>query len=158
MRVVVFGRGDGSASASSSTRSKLATRCAPWCAHKGQLPFQKSTDAAHRFRRRLAPLVAQTVVRGADVVVTAIGNRTIDEGVSVRTEATRQIIDGMNVHGVPRLLARLVGWTCCRTGPAAARRALAEAGSEHVFADHRGAWQHVEASGIDYTLACPARS
>ena len=48
---------------------------------------------------RVVVLVMQTVLRGADVVVSAIGNRNYDEGITLRTDATRQILEGLNVHG-----------------------------------------------------------
>ncbi len=103
----------------------------------------------------LQPFVAEGAVRGADAVVSAIGSRESDRPVTLRTEATRAILAGMAVHGVFRLvLIGSAGLLPAADGTLRGETRLPP-GLTHVFADHRGAWELVAASGLDWTLVCP---
>jgi uncharacterized protein YbjT (DUF2867 family) len=122
-----------------------------------EVPFRRSSSLHIDVGDVLAPLVPVMVVRGADVVVSTLGNRCRDEGITPRTDATRQILEAMNVHGISRiLLVSSAGVLPDEPGGLPGER-FVEPGLEHVFADHRGAWGLVEQSGIDFTLACPPR-
>jgi uncharacterized protein len=119
-----------------------------------EVPFRRSSNLHIDVGDVLAPLVPAMVVRGADVVVSTLGSRRRDEGITLRTDATRQILEAMNVHGISRIL--LVSSAGVLSGGLLGEHCV-ELGLEHVVADHRGAWGLVERSGIDFTLACPPR-
>jgi putative NADH-flavin reductase len=154
MRVVVFGAGGRVGQRVVEYALEAGHEVRAVVRNKGELPFTKTKTLHIDLGDVLAPLATQTVLRGADVAVSAIGNRLYDEGITLRTDATRQIIEAMNVHGVPRLIlvssAGVLPWK-----PGVLRgEFFVEPGFEHVFADHKGAWELVEKSGVDYTLAC----
>jgi putative NADH-flavin reductase len=157
MRVVVFGAGGRVGQRVVEYAHEAGHEVRAVVRNKGELPFTKSKTLHIDLGDVLAPLVTQTVLRGANVVVSAIGNRNYDEGITLRTDATRQILEGMNVHGVPRLiLVSAAGILPYKPGVLRGEF-FVEPGFEHVFADHKGAWEQVEKSGVDYTLACPPK-
>jgi uncharacterized protein len=157
MRVVVFGAGGRVGQRVVEYALEAGHEVRAVVRNKGQLPFSKTKMLHIDLGDVMAPLVTQTVLRGADAVVSAIGNRLYDDGITLRTDATRQILEGMNVHGVPRfVLVSAAGVLPYKPGVLRGEFYV-EPGFESVFADHKGAWQLVEASGIDYTLACPPK-
>jgi uncharacterized protein YbjT (DUF2867 family) len=152
MRVVVFGaagrvgRRVVEYALEAGHEVRAVVRTAP------QVPFPAS-DRLHLDRGDATdPLVAAMCVRGAGAVVSAVGNGVPEAGVQLRTEATRRILAAMDVHGVPRFV--LVSAAAVLPGPWAADETP---GLAALIADHRGAWAAVEASGVDYTLACADR-
>jgi uncharacterized protein len=94
-------------------------------------------------------------IRGADVVVSAIGARDATHPVSVVTEATRAIIAGMKAEGVQRLIT--VG--AAGLLPHAAGGLTGEHGLppflRHAFEDHRGALWGLQESELDWVVVCP---
>jgi putative NADH-flavin reductase len=157
MRVVVFGAGGRVGQRVVEYAHEAGYEVRAVVRNKGELPFSKSRTLHIDLGDVLAPLVTQTSLRGADVVVSAIGNRAYDEGQTLRTDATRQILEGMNVHSVPRLVLVSAAGVLQYILGVLRGEFFVEPGFEHVFADHRGAWQLVEQSGVDYTLACPPK-
>jgi putative NADH-flavin reductase len=157
MRVVVFGAGGRVGQRVVEYALEAGHEVRAVVRSKGEFPFQKSKTLHIDVGDVLAPLVTQTVVRGANAVVSTIGNRLYDEGITLRADATRQILEAMNVHGVPRLLLVSSAGVLPYKPGVLRGEFFVEPGFEHVFADHRGAWNRVEQSGIDFTLACPAK-
>jgi uncharacterized protein len=94
-------------------------------------------------------------IRGADVVVSAIGARDATHPVSVVTEATRAIIAAMKAEGVQRLIT--VG--AAGLLPHAAGGLTGEHGLppflRHAFEDHRGALWGLQESELDWVVVCP---
>jgi putative NADH-flavin reductase len=106
----------------------------------------------------LAPSVAEGLVRGADAVVSAVGDPPGTAPRTLRTEAVRAVVRAMDVHGIPRIVvigAALV-LPADETGVALAGERLACDGAPAaLLADHRGAWEALRDSGLDWTLICP---
>ena len=97
----------------------------------------------------------------ADAIsVTRAGHRTFFKWHRGRRRGTdpvftgRRIIEGMNVHAVPRLILVSTAGVLPYKPGVLRGEFFVEPGFEHVFADHKGAWELVEKSGVDYTLAC----
>jgi uncharacterized protein len=157
LRVVVFGAGGRVGRRVVEYALEAGHEVRAIVRNKGELPFEHSESLHIDLGDALAPLVPQTVIRGADVVVSAIGSRVYDEGVTLRTDVTRQILAAMNVHGVGRLLLVSSAGVLPHEPSVLRGEVLVEPGLDHVFADHRGAWRLVEQSGVDFTLACPAK-
>jgi putative NADH-flavin reductase len=157
MRVVVFGAGGRVGQRVVEYALEAGHEVRAVVRNKGQLPFSETKTLHIDLGDVLAPLVTQTVLRGANVVVSALGNRLYDEGITLRADATRLILEGMNVHGVPRLILVSAAGVLPHKPGVLRGEYFVEQGFEHVFADHRAAWQLVEKSGIDFTLACPPK-
>jgi len=102
-----------------------------------------------------AAVVAETAVRGGEACVSAIGTQVTDQATTARTDAAAQILHGMNVHGVDRLVA-VASADILPFKPDVLRgEYLLPPDERFVFDDHRRASELIAASGVDWTLACP---
>jgi putative NADH-flavin reductase len=94
-------------------------------------------------------------VRGAEVVVSALGARDATHAVTVVTEATRAIVAAMKAEGVQRLVT--VGAAGLLPHPAGGL--VGEHGLppflRHAFEDHRSALHVLQESGLDWVVVCP---
>lgn len=157
MRIVVFGAGGRVGRRVVEYALEAGHEVRAIVRNQATFPFQKSSNLHIDTGDVLAPLVTQMCVRGAEAVISAVGNRAFDEDTTLRTEATRLILQAMNVHGASRLLlVSAAGLLPYKPGILRGEY-FGVSGFERIFADHRGAWDLVESSGVDYTLACPAR-
>lgn len=94
-------------------------------------------------------------LRGAEVVVSAIGARDATHAVTVVTQATRAIVTAMKAEGLQRLVT--VGAAGLLPHPAGGL--TGEHGLppflRHAFEDHRGALQVLQESELDWVVVCP---
>lgn len=101
-----------------------------------------------------ATAVAEAI-RGADVVVSALGARDVTHAVTLVTEATRTLVAAMKAEGVQRLVAvGAAGLLPHPSGGLAGEHGLPPF-LRHAFEDHRGALQVLQESGLDWVLVCP---
>jgi uncharacterized protein len=118
----------------------------------GAVSFPASPDLHVVRGDILEPAVAEGLVRGADAVVVAVGGPLSDQPVSLRTDAARAIVAAMEIHGVHRLV--LVASAAVLPDPPGVERVWPP-GLAPLVADHRGAWEIVSRSGLDWTVLCP---
>jgi putative NADH-flavin reductase len=119
-------------------------------------PFAKTRKVTVVTGNALAAVVCETACRTGQVVVSAIGNEITDQATSVRADATRQILHGMKVHAVPRLLL-VSSADILPFKPGVTRMEhFLNPSERHVGDDHRRAWEAVVEAGVDYTRACPS--
>ncbi|KFA90755.1 NAD(P)-dependent oxidoreductase [Archangium violaceum] len=94
-------------------------------------------------------------LRGAEVVVSAIGARDATHAVTVVTEATRSIVTAMKSEGLKRLVTvGAAGLLPHPAGGLAGEHGLPPF-LRHAFEDHRGAFQVLQESELDWVVVCP---
>ncbi|WNG53340.1 SDR family oxidoreductase [Archangium gephyra] len=94
-------------------------------------------------------------LRGAEVVVSAIGARDATHTVTVVTEATRSIVTAMKTEGLKRLITvGAAGLLPHPAGGLAGEHGLPPF-LRHAFEDHRGAFQVLQESELDWVVVCP---
>ncbi|MFE8603958.1 NAD(P)-dependent oxidoreductase [Archangium violaceum] len=94
-------------------------------------------------------------LRGAEVVVSAIGARDATHTVTVVTEATRSIVTAMKTEGLKRLVTvGAAGLLPHPAGGLAGEHGLPPF-LRHAFEDHRGAFQVLQESELDWVVVCP---
>lgn len=94
-------------------------------------------------------------VRGADVVVSAIGARDATHTVTVVTEATRALVAALKAEGVRRFVSvGAAGLLPHPSGGLTGEHGLPPF-LRHAFEDHRGALHVLQESPLDWLVVCP---
>ncbi|PTL77128.1 NAD(P)-dependent oxidoreductase [Vitiosangium sp. GDMCC 1.1324] len=94
-------------------------------------------------------------IRGAEVVVSAIGARDATHTVTVVTEATRAIVTAMKLENVQRLVTvGAAGLLPHPAGGLAGEHGLPPF-LRHAFEDHRDAFHVLQESSLDWVVVCP---
>lgn len=94
-------------------------------------------------------------VRGAEVVVSALGARDATHAVTAVTEGTRAILAAMKAEGVQRfVMVGAAGLLPHPSGGLAGEHGLPPF-LRHAFEDHRGALHLLQESALDWVVVCP---
>eukprot|EP00128_Syssomonas_multiformis_P008997 Colp12_sorted_trinity150504_noHs@27220 len=101
-------------------------------------------------------------IKGHDVVVSAVGARLEDRKnpdlpITIMSIAIRNIIAGMNEHGVKRVIA-IASAGILQENEQKLRweNAAFPLGLKNVTSDHKRVWEALNVSGLDFTIVCPA--
>jgi uncharacterized protein len=101
-----------------------------------------------------ATAVAEAL-RGTEVVVSALGARDVTHTVTVVTQSTRTLVAAMKAEGIQRLVTvGAAGLLPHPSGGLAGEHGLPPF-LRHAFEDHRGAFQVLQESGLDWVVVCP---
>jgi len=94
-------------------------------------------------------------IRGADVVVSAVGARDVSQPTTVVTDSVRTLVEAMRAEG----LGRAVTVGAAGLLPLPDGRLAGEGNLPpflvHAFNDHRGALTSLQESGLDWVVVCP---